>query len=780
MLLSVVLLSLGTAFASDNATADLSIDDESAVDESLSADDSPVVSDGNDSAANIVTKDNFHDYFDELGSLLENNTSDELIFSGEISDVGVKSILLDRSIKITGQNATLNNIGINVISKDVIISGLTFNQNNGSMAILISNASNVQVENNVIDFNAVEGSSGFAIDVEDADNLKLINNAITYVGATTGTEVNNALRITSTNNATVKGNKFNLSLISADVQWEEVPPGSWNYISFPVSEGIVVSDSNNVEFENNTVDSTYNNVTGFYDTIYAIDFKNTNNSIIKDNKIDVLGAQYVYGIIISGDNFSIVKNELSVTSDVYYSNGIDVEGYAKGVIEGNIISTKSETTSYPIYTSMSGNDVSVNIINNLIMGNSYFVLGVSLDGIAAIVEKNIISVNGNYTIGVASKIKELTLTNNTVTTTASNVGNESIWEAFGTDTIGVKIVSSNAVIADNYISSNSTYSVNVGDTNSSVHDNNLLALQLYGDKSVDYNGNATVYNNTPVTEGKLSITVIDGVKVTGIISDIDNNPIENATVFYYIGKETYNVTTDKNGEFTLTGVYNEIIDIIVDSPLFHNDVRSHLMINGKRVNTIISSESYTTSAIDAKAGEKGNYFNFTLKDVDGNPLANQNVSIGFNGVVYNRTTDENGRAQLQINLAKAGDYTFAIVFLGDNEYNGAFAVQKITVNKKSTSISAAAKTYKAKATKKYTVTLKTNKGSSIDGKTYLKSGKVVKLTINGKTYSAKTNAKGQATFTIKLTKKGKFNAKVTFKGDNSYKAASKTVKITIK
>ena len=780
MLLSVVLLSLGTAFASDNATADLSIDDESAVDESLSADDSPVVSDGNDSAANIVTKDNFHDYFDELGSLLENNTSDELIFSGEISDVGVKSILLDRPIKITGQNATLNNIGINVISKDVIISGLTFNQNNGSMAILISNASNVQVENNVIDFNAVEGSSGFAIDVEDADNLKLINNAITYVGATTGTEVNNALRITSTNNATVKGNKFNLSLISADVQWEEVPPGSWNYISFPVSEGIVVSDSNNVEFENNTVDSTYNNVTGFYDTIYAIDFKNTNNSIIKDNKIDVLGAQYVYGIIISGDNFSIVKNELSVTSDVYYSNGIDVEGYAKGVIEGNIISTKSETTSYPIYTSMSGNDVSVNIINNLIMGNSYFVLGVSLDGIAAIVEKNIIYVNGNYTIGVASKIKELTLTNNTVTTTASNVGNESIWEAFGTDTIGVKIVSSNAVIADNYISSNSTYSVNVGDTNSSVHDNNLLALQLYGDKSVDYNGNATVYNNTPVTEGKLSITVIDGVKVTGIISDIDNNPIENATVFYYIGKETYNVTTDKNGEFTLTGVYNEIIDIIVDSPLFHNDVRSHLMINGKRVNTIISSESYTTSAIDAKAGEKGNYFNFTLKDVDGNPLANQNVSIGFNGVVYNRTTDENGRAQLQINLAKAGDYTFTIVFLGDNEYNGAFAVQKITVNKKSTSISAAAKTYKAKATKKYTVTLKTNKGSSIDGKTYLKSGKVVKLTINGKTYSAKTNAKGQATFTIKLTKKGKFNAKVTFKGDNSYKAASKTVKITIK
>ena len=68
----------------------------------------------------------------------------------------------------------------------------------------------------------------------------------------------------------------------------------------------------------------------------------------------------------------------------------------------------------------------------------------------------------------------------------------------------------------------------------------------------------------------------------------------------------------------------------------------------------------------------------------------------------------------------AGLYTFAIGFLGDDDYNASFVVQRITINKKTTSLSASAKTFKATAkTKKYTVTLKTIKGASIDGKTYL-------------------------------------------------------------
>ena len=55
------------------------------------------------------------------------------------------------------------------------------------------------------------------------------------------------------------------------------------------------------------------------------------------------------------------------------------------------------------------------------------------------------------------------------------------------------------------------------------------------------------------------------------------------------------------------------------------------------------------------------------------------------------------------------------------------------------------------------------------------------LKVNGKTYSATTNAKGQATFKItKLTKKGKFTAVVNFAANKYYTAKTVKPKIIVK
>ena len=55
------------------------------------------------------------------------------------------------------------------------------------------------------------------------------------------------------------------------------------------------------------------------------------------------------------------------------------------------------------------------------------------------------------------------------------------------------------------------------------------------------------------------------------------------------------------------------------------------------------------------------------------------------------------------------------------------------------------------------------------------------LKVGKKTYKAKTNSKGKATFKItKLNKKGKKTATVKFAGNKYFKALSKKVKITIK
>lgn len=101
------------------------------------------------------------------------------------------------------------------------------------------------------------------------------------------------------------------------------------------------------------------------------------------------------------------------------------------------------------------------------------------------------------------------------------------------------------------------------------------------------------------------------------------------------------------------------------------------------------------------------------------------------------------------------------------------SVNSNKIVKKATKITAAKKTFKVKAkTKKYTITLKS--GTSPVKKV------VVYLKIKGKTFKAKTNSKGKATFKISFKKKGTIKSKITFKGNKYYLKSSKTVKIKFK
>ena len=137
----------------------------------------------------------------------------------------------------------------------------------------------------------------------------------------------------------------------------------------------------------------------------------------------------------------------------------------------------------------------------------------------------------------------------------------------------------------------------------------------------------------------------------------------------------------------------------------------------------------------------------------------------------------NGSASITLPELSSGKHTITVSYSGDDKYSGISKTVSSNVPKKAkikTKITAKKKTFKAnKKVKKYTITLKA-------GKKPVKKVQVT-LKIKGKTYKAKTNAKGKATFKIKkLTKKGKYKAVIKFKGNKNYKASSKKVKITIK
>ncbi|WP_298501070.1 Ig-like domain-containing protein [uncultured Methanobrevibacter sp.] len=282
----------------------------------------------------------------------------------------------------------------------------------------------------------------------------------------------------------------------------------------------------------------------------------------------------------------------------------------------------------------------------------------------------------------------------------------------------------------------------------------------------------------------ISITQVTGkCVVEGVLKDIEGNAIANAELAVKVGSSNMTVKTDEKGAFTLQARDNTQVTVIFegkDAFMASNTTVTLKNIVPVRVATKIIGENYTQYAVDYFAGERGGYFKVKLTDASGAPLVNKTVNIGYNGKCLILVSDDDGFVQVQINLLAANTLTFAVAFLGDDKYDASFEVYKITINKKTTSLTAPAKTYKASAkTKSYTVTLKTIKGSSADGKTYLGSGKTITLSVNGKTYTAKTNAKGQATFKLNINKKGTFKATVSYAGDNTYASSKTTANIKI-
>ena len=194
-----------------------------------------------------------------------------------------------------------------------------------------------------------------------------------------------------------------------------------------------------------------------------------------------------------------------------------------------------------------------------------------------------------------------------------------------------------------------------------------------------------------------------------------------------------------------------------------------------KVPTTISAPSKSTTAIDTKVdGKKGVYYQLTLKDNVGLALADKQVKVILDNVVYTLKTDVNGIAKLQLNIKKSGTYTLFAIFLGDDKYNNSFASAKIKVNKQKMKLSVSKKKFKVKAKRKVVkVTLKTSKGKAI-------KGKKVTLKVKGKTYKAKTNKKGVAKIKIKLKKRGTFKATIKVPADSTYKKLTKKIKIKIK
>lgn len=170
----------------------------------------------------------------------------------------------------------------------------------------------------------------------------------------------------------------------------------------------------------------------------------------------------------------------------------------------------------------------------------------------------------------------------------------------------------------------------------------------------------------------------------------------------------------------------------------------------------------------------GKSFTATLKDEYGNPIKDAEIKIFLNGKNETRKTDDKGQVRLGTNKLIPKSYDVSLTYGGNDYYANSTAKAKITIKKLVSKITAPKKTFKKSLkTKKYTITLKANSKAVKNAKVYLK--------IKGKTYTAKTNRYGKATFNItKLTKKGTFKATIKYIGSKYYSAKTVNAKIICK
>lgn len=180
--------------------------------------------------------------------------------------------------------------------------------------------------------------------------------------------------------------------------------------------------------------------------------------------------------------------------------------------------------------------------------------------------------------------------------------------------------------------------------------------------------------------------------------------------------------------------------------------------------TAVKKESVNLKASDVKMYYKdGTAFKVTLKDKNKKAIAKAKIKISINGKTYNKITDSKGTTSIKLNLNK-GTYSVLTAFAGTSKYESKSIKSKVTI-KSTIKCSDFTKYYKNTAC--YYSTFYDKKGK-------LLKNTAVKIKLNSKYYSLKTNSKGVGKLAIDL-KPGKYS--ITSINSKTSESVTKTVTI---
>ena len=670
-----------------------------------------------------------------------------------------KNMIIDVPVNLKGMDA--NNLVNTTIS---LVSGadgsnitdlnmeFTGDETSGSFAVISAfEVSHIVIANNTIDIPDSKGwGYAMAIEVEGlvdgCDDVTISGNKIDFKGSTAGmygidvftdyyapTAQNTNIVITdnivNTEGATgmaepIYINKVNGLLVANNTLSSKGGEGADAY-------GIGASSTNDAVFADNNITANGTNMA------YGISSTYSNNVTIENNNITAEGTGAV-GVGLAGDSdVKVENNEIAIVGgdftniftwdSVGTANAaiLDKDGTNANVNVGENAMTENGKATERVMTGNGTKDLQ-NILNDAEAGSTVDLTGQYFKDVGTVVLDKDIAITGGKIIGKEGKaIFEIA--------PKSENGPSEV------NITGVNILVNNANVIVKVTGENATDGTSIEVPAINIKDNNIEAA-----------------NDDVVTE---SVTVLELDSERPVLSPTNDITISGNTIAAGVDPFDFKVTSISSGGDTIITPQN--------------------ITTEKKATQIIYKDMVTTAVDMGLDGRVGEWFNFTLVDGEGNPIPNMPMEIGFNGKIYNYENDgiitnENGTAQLQINLGSAGSNTFGISFLGNDEYNASFAVARINVTAQKGSMTVPNKSYSASAkTKTLTATLKSASGKAVRNKEII-------FLVNGYYYSAKTNAKGVATVKVSLNKKGTYKFSVIFDHDVRYAPITKKATLTIK
>ncbi|WP_333658702.1 carboxypeptidase regulatory-like domain-containing protein [Methanobrevibacter sp.] len=343
------------------------------------------------------------------------------------------------------------------------------------------------------------------------------------------------------------------------------------------------------------------------------------------------------------------------------------------------------------------------------------------------------------TVFNGNNCSKLDITNSKFTNESANVGGA----IYNNGTLNIKnntMINCSAGLKGNYIYNNGS----ISNLNLSLLGNNTL--KVLKDSIIQLNANLVDDRGNPITGQNISFYV-NNIFIGSVESDEGS------------AKLNYTVTGLPNNTLSVSGLYGGI-------------GYYPIMINNGELKI---SKLVTNSSINVSNGKVGKLLAISgvIVDESGNPVANARVSVSVGSMLYNVTTDSNGKWSVNFTTLKNGSYDVYASWIGNDIYEGFAKNVNFIVSKTTT---------------KSTVNVsngKVGKLLAISGVIVDESGNPVanarvSVSVGGKIHSVTTNNLGKWSLYYTPTKIGSILVKVSWLGNESYYGFTNNAKFSVK